>query len=151
MSVCSFGTAAPPMEGMPRRWWEPDLLTRSWVPVNLLGAMYLQFYWVMTSSGDLSRCKYCSQIISRAPSVDGSAQTRKPRNKNQFSDSRCRYNYHYHNRIKPARQGNNKSNDRPKAQNRALRSLCRDQVPKRTTISYQQETRWYCRCRQVRG
>ena len=39
----SFGTAAPTSEGETLRpWWELELLTRSWVPVNLLGAMYLK-------------------------------------------------------------------------------------------------------------
>lgn len=106
----SFGTLAPPTEGAVRRWWDPELLTRSWVPVNLLGAMYLQFYWMMTSGGDLSRCKYCDQIISRASSSTGSGQTRKPRNDKVFCSSRCRQNYHYNNRIKPARKGNTSSN-----------------------------------------
>ena len=109
----SFGIVASPTERMPRRWWEPELLTRSWVPVNLLGAMYLQFYWVMTSSGDLSRCKHCDQIISRAPSVTGDGKTRKPRNDKEFCNDRCRYNYHYHNRIKPAREGKSQSRKRP--------------------------------------
>ncbi len=100
----SFGTVASPTEGAVRRWWDPELLTRSWVPVNLLGAMYLQFYWMMTSGGDLSRCKYCDQVISRSPSSTGSGQTRKPRNDKEFCNSRCRQNYHYNNRIKLARK-----------------------------------------------
>lgn len=100
----SFGTLAPHTPGTSRSWWEPELLTRSWVPVNLLGAMYLQFYWMMTSFGDLSRCKSCGQIISHAPSTAGSGQTRKPRSDKEFCNSRCRQNYHYQNRIKPAQQ-----------------------------------------------
>jgi hypothetical protein len=108
----SFGTVAPPTVGTPGRWWEPEMLTRSWVPVNLLGAMYLQFYWVMTSTGDLSRCKYCGQLISRAPSIADSGQTRKPRNDKEFCNNRCRQNYHYHNRRKAARQGHNNNSDR---------------------------------------
>lgn len=103
----SFGTLAPHTLDTSRSWWEPELLTRSWVPVNLLGAMYLQFYWMMTSTGDLSRCKSCGQIISHAPSTTGSDQTRKPRDDKEFCDNRCRQNYHYHNRIKPARQEKN--------------------------------------------
>lgn len=112
----SFGTLAPSTKTRSRRWWEPEHLTRSWAPVNLLGAMYLQFYWVMTSTGDLSRCKYCGQIISRAPSIADTGETgRKPRQDKEFCDERCRYNYHYHNRIKPAREGKNKSSDHPRA------------------------------------
>ena len=41
-----------------------DQLTRSWGSRNLLGAMSLQFYWLMTSASELSRCKYCGRVIS---------------------------------------------------------------------------------------
>jgi hypothetical protein len=81
-----------------------DQLTRSWGARNLLGAMGLQFYWLITSAGELSHCKYCGRIISYAPPMPGSATDRKPRNDKEFCDSRCRQNYHYHNRIKPRRQ-----------------------------------------------
>lgn len=84
--------------------------------MNLLGAVYLQFYWVMTSTGDLPRCKYCGQIISHAPSIADSGETgRKPREDKELCDKRCRYNYHYHNRTKPAREGNSKNSERPQA------------------------------------
>jgi hypothetical protein len=80
----------------------PGTLARSWRPRNLLGAMYLQFYWLITSESDLSRCRYCGRIISYAPPVVES-KARKPRKDKEFCDSRCRQNYHYHNRIKPER------------------------------------------------
>jgi hypothetical protein len=79
----------------------PQLAAGSWRPRNLLGAMYLQMYQVMISSGTLSQCKYCGRIISYAPPIPGSAKSRKPRKDKEFCDSRCRQNYHYHNRIKP--------------------------------------------------
>jgi hypothetical protein len=82
-------------------------LTASLWPRNLLGAMYLQFYWLITSGGELSRCKFCNRVMSFArPAIGGKA--RKVRNDKQFCDSRCRQNYHYHNRMKAARQGKNK-------------------------------------------
>lgn len=77
-----------------------DHLTRGWGARNLEGAMWLQFYWLLTSSGDLSRCKHCSGIISNAWLIPGSSD-RKPRKDKEFCDSRCRQNYHYHNRVKP--------------------------------------------------
>jgi hypothetical protein len=102
-----FGTLAPPIEGTPGQWWTPELLTRSWIPSNLLGAMYLQFYWLMTSTKDLSRCKHCNRIISYASAIPGSGgrNARKPRKDKKFCSSQCRQNYHYHHRIKPRRQG----------------------------------------------
>jgi hypothetical protein len=50
--------------------------------------MYLQFYWVMTPREDLSRYKYCGQIVSRAPSSTGNGQTLKPRSDKEFCNSR---------------------------------------------------------------
>jgi hypothetical protein len=81
----------------------PELVAGSWPPRNLLGAMYLQMYHVMISSAELSKCKYCGRIISYAPPILGSATSRKPRKDKEFSDSRCRQDYHYHNRIRPER------------------------------------------------
>ena len=80
----------------------PELLMPSVRPRNLLGAMYTQFYWLLASGGDLSRCKYCGRIISHAsPALgEGGRRGRKPRNDKEFCDSRCRQNYHYHHRIK---------------------------------------------------
>lgn len=81
-----------------------DQLTRSWGARNLIGAMSLQFYWLITSDSDLSHCKYCGRIITYAPPFPESAR-RKPRKDKEFCDSRCRQNYHYHNRTKLKRQG----------------------------------------------
>lgn len=98
-----------PTFGLSRRGPEPSelrspkSLTASLWPRNLLGAMYLQFYWLTTSGGDISRCKYCGRIISYVPPVPDST-SRKPRKDKEFCDSRCRQNYHYHNRIKASRQ-----------------------------------------------
>ena len=81
----------------------PGLVSGSWRPRNLLGAMYLQMHQLMISSGGLSRCKYCGRIISYGPPVPVGEEhkARKPRKDKEFCDSRCRQNFHYHNRIKP--------------------------------------------------
>jgi hypothetical protein len=83
--------------------WHPDLMASSLWPRNMLGAMYLQFFWLITSSGDLAHCRHCGRIIFYAPPVSA-GKARKPRKDKEFCDSRCRQNYHYHNRIKPRRQ-----------------------------------------------
>jgi len=75
-------------------------MTRGWQVRNLVGAMHLQFYWLITSGGDISHCKHCNRIISYAPPIPGS-DDRKPRRDKEFCDKRCRQNYHYHNRVKP--------------------------------------------------
>jgi len=83
--------------------WSPDVLIRSLYPRNLLGAMYLQFYWLITSTGELSRCKQCGKIIPHSPPIPGTGRKRKTHKNKEFCDDRCRQNYHYHNRIKPKR------------------------------------------------
>ena len=83
----------------------PDRFQASWDARNLLGAMYLQFYWLITSAGDLSRCKQCRRIISYAPPMpqDGNRKPRKPRSDKEFCSTQCRQNHHYLTRIKPKR------------------------------------------------
>jgi hypothetical protein len=80
----------------------PELVSGSWQPRNLLGAMYLQMYQLMISSGELRSCRYCGRIFSLAPSMPGSKE-RKPHSKKAFCSDKCRQNYHYHNVIKPKR------------------------------------------------
>lgn len=72
---------------------------QGWGARNLLGAMHLQFFWLVTSGKELSRCKHCGRIMSPASEMPESRK-RKPRKDKEFCDSRCRQNYHYHNRIK---------------------------------------------------
>jgi hypothetical protein len=38
----------------------------SWEFDNLLGAAYLQMWWLMTSGEDVTRCEYCRRIMSLA-------------------------------------------------------------------------------------
>jgi hypothetical protein len=78
-----------------------ESLTASVWPRNLLGAMYLQFYWLITS-GDVTRCKFCNGVISLAPPTLG-GKGRKVRADEQFCDSHCRQNHHYHTKVKPTR------------------------------------------------
>ena len=85
--------------------WTEKQLFQSWGARNLAGAMYMQFYWLITSASELSRCKHCKRIISFAPPIpaEWGQDTRKPRSDKEFCDRRCRQNYHYHHRVKPSR------------------------------------------------
>jgi hypothetical protein len=63
----------------------------SWAFANLLGAAYLQMWWLMTSVGDVTRCEYCSQIISLGrPHPEG----RKRRSDKRFCNDSCRQSHH---------------------------------------------------------
>jgi hypothetical protein len=58
---------------------------------NLLGAMYLQMFWLMDSTGDLARCENCRRIMSLAkPHPDG----RKRRRDKRFCSDSCRQTAH---------------------------------------------------------
>lgn len=70
---------------------DPSAVKVTWHFENLLGAMYLQMWWVVTSNGDLSRCKQCGRLISLTrPHPAG----RKRRQDKQFCDDACRQAYH---------------------------------------------------------
>jgi hypothetical protein len=62
-----------------------------WTFDNLLGAMYLQMYWLMTSSDSIARCEHCSLPISLGrPHRDG----RKRRSDKRFCRDACRQAHH---------------------------------------------------------
>jgi hypothetical protein len=79
----------------------PHRLGASWGFRNLIGAMYLQFYWLITSRADIKRCKYCGRVISLAPPTtpDGK-KGRKPRSDKEYCNKSCQQNYDYHKRRK---------------------------------------------------
>lgn len=99
LSVFAYPTLAPTVEAAPLT---ADRLVTAWGARNLLGVIYLQFYFLVTSGEYLFRCKYCSRIISLDPPVPNTKK-RKARKDKKFCDSRCRQNYHYHNRQNPER------------------------------------------------
>jgi hypothetical protein len=62
-----------------------------WKFNNLLGAAYLQMYWLMTSGGDIARCEHCGRVMSLArPHPEG----RKRRRDKRFCDEACRQAHH---------------------------------------------------------
>jgi len=71
---------------------QPEVGVRSiWVFDNLLGAAYLQMYWLMTSAGELARCGHCGRLLSLArPQPEG----RKRRRDRRFCDDACRQAHH---------------------------------------------------------
>jgi len=65
----------------------------TWDFETLLGAMYLQMYWLMVLGGNVARCEYerCGKIISYTrPHPEG----RKPRQDKRFCNDACRQAHH---------------------------------------------------------
>lgn len=75
-----------------RGWGVPvDIkIISSWRIRGLLGAMYLQIYWLITSGEGLSRCKHCDQVFSTAKT---NPESRKPRRRD-FCNDACRQAHH---------------------------------------------------------
>ena len=70
---------------------DPSAVKLDWTFDNLLGAMYLQMHWLLTSGGNLVRCEYCRRVISLArPHPQG----RKRRRDKRFCDDACRQAHH---------------------------------------------------------
>ena len=74
-----------------QRWPDPTNVKPIYAFFNLLGAMYLQMYWLIASGGNVVRCEHCSRIISHArPHPAG----RKSRRDKRFCDDACRQAHH---------------------------------------------------------
>jgi hypothetical protein len=77
----------PPISSGSKVW----TLTPIWQFDNLVGALYLQAYWMMTSGEELTRCRYCGRVISLArPHPEG----RKSRRDKKYCDDACRQAHH---------------------------------------------------------
>jgi hypothetical protein len=69
----------------------PSSVKVRWSFKNLLGAMYLQMWWLITSGGNLARCEHCRRLISLSRS---NPEGRKRRRDKRFCDDACRQAYH---------------------------------------------------------
>ena len=69
----------------------PSALKQVWRIDDLLSAMYLQMYWILTSGGNLTRCEHCRRVISLARSHP---EGRKRRRDKKFCDDACRQAHH---------------------------------------------------------
>jgi hypothetical protein len=68
----------------------PNSFAMSWGFRNLLGAAYLQFYWLVDSRADLKRCKFCGDIIEvAAPILPDGKRGRKPRSDKEYCGKAC--------------------------------------------------------------
>jgi hypothetical protein len=94
------------VSAVPGSDYTPTNLRSGWGFHNLLGAMYLQMHWVMTSGRDVVSCQHCGRIISLAKAPVPGA--RKPPRHKRFCNKYCRYNHYYQTRKKPAREGENR-------------------------------------------
>lgn len=62
-----------------------------WTFRNLLGAMYLQMFWLVASGEDLVRCEHCGLVMSLGYAAP---EGRKRRRDKRFCDDACRQAHH---------------------------------------------------------
>jgi hypothetical protein len=70
---------------------DPSCIRTYWGFDNLIGAMYLQMYQLMTSGGGLTRCNYCGRMIALSYS---DPRGRKRRRDRKYCDDACRQAHH---------------------------------------------------------
>ncbi len=72
----------------------PSRLMSGYGFLTLLGAMYLQMYWLLAAGEKhLTRCKYCGKLVrltARKPEAERQARGRKPRQDKRYCDDACR-------------------------------------------------------------
>jgi len=83
---------------------DPTKVVDVWGFENLLGAMYLEMYWLIGSGTNTTRCDWCGRLISLGRPYPGAKKT--PDHK-RFCDKYCRQKWNYHYRVKPRRRGEN--------------------------------------------
>lgn len=87
-----YQTLVPGLKDGPgRSMLEPARSEVIWSFKNLLGAMYLQIFWLMGAGSKLGRCEQCGGMISLTRSHP---RGRKPRNDKRFCDDACRQANH---------------------------------------------------------
>lgn len=79
-------------------------MRQSWSFDNLLGAMYVQMYWLLAAGEkNVTHCLYCRKLISLtrgASATENLRKPRKPRQDKQYCDHLCRQRHYYHTKEK---------------------------------------------------
>jgi hypothetical protein len=96
----------------PALYGEVGRLVAGWSFTNLLGAIWLQMYWLLTADEEPQRCKNCDKIIAyEQPDQPVEGTTRNNRSggyrtriDKRFCDKTCRDRYHYLTKTKPRRR-----------------------------------------------
>lgn len=99
----ALSVATHEVEGMVRKFCRPSFsivpgvarpskAEAGWGFETLLGAMYLQAYWLMAAGEDIAFCRYCGRPIPRTSRQPGSRKTRRDK---RFCSDACRQSHYY--------------------------------------------------------
>ncbi len=78
---------------------------------TLLGALYLQFAWVLRERANVRRCKWCGERIGLEPGTreqkgEAGNKVRKPHKNTEFCSRQCRYDYNNERKRKKRKEAN---------------------------------------------
>lgn len=108
----ALSVATHEVEGMVRKFCRPSFsiapgaanpskAEAGWGFETLLGAMYLQAYWLMAAGENVAFCRYCGRPI---PLTSRNPDSRKPRRDKRFCSDACRQSHYYHAKRKGRRR-----------------------------------------------
>ena len=92
------GNAYPALYGKVGRF------VQGWDFRNLLGAMWLQMFWLLTAAEAPHRCRECDKIIAYEQPYQPQGTKKRGRKKEKFCDKVCSDSYVYRTKTKPRRQ-----------------------------------------------
>ena len=88
----------------------PSRLSSGYGFFTLLGAMYLQMYWLVAAGEKhVTPCRYCGKLVSLMAATSDAEDTekrRKPRQDRRYCDNACRQRHHYQTKGKFQRKAN---------------------------------------------
>jgi hypothetical protein len=89
----------------PALYGEVGKFVAGWSFTNLLGAMWLQMFWLLTASEAPRRCRQCDRIIAYQQPEQPQGKKKQGRKKEKFCSKECSDRYVYLTKTKPRRQG----------------------------------------------
>jgi hypothetical protein len=88
----------------PALYGEVDEFVQGWSFKNLLGAMWLQMFWLLTATKTPRRCLDCGEIIPPEQPNQPQGSKKRGRKKGKFCNKECSDRYVYRTKTKPRRQ-----------------------------------------------
>lgn len=96
----------------PALYGEVGKFVQGWLFLNLLGAMWLQMFWLLTASEEPRKCRLCDKIIAyKQPEQTKRLTPKNDRSggyrtgpKKSYCSRKCSNRYNYLKRTKPRRQ-----------------------------------------------
>jgi hypothetical protein len=93
----------------PALYGEVGRFVSGWSFTNLLGAMWLQMFWLLTANEAPRRCWECGEIIPPEPPNQPPGSKKRGRKKEKFCNKTCDNRYRYRTETKPRRQANSRA------------------------------------------